>query len=94
MVEVSSILSPECGFSRGNDRKPGSPKQRGPAEVIALREIDQRIIGKGSTGSVCSDIQKAYSQIVHGKDHNYKYWLDYINTSQTTELIERKARVI
>jgi branched-chain amino acid aminotransferase len=64
------------------------------AEVIALREIDQRIIGKGSTGSVCSDIQKAYSQIVHGKDHNYKYWLDYINTSQTTELIERKARVI
>jgi branched-chain amino acid aminotransferase len=64
------------------------------AEVIALSEIDHRIIGKGSTGPVCSDIQKEYSQIIHGTNIKYKNWLDYINNSQSAELIEREAKAV
>ncbi|MGE5682322.1 MAG: branched-chain amino acid transaminase, partial [Bacillota bacterium] len=48
------------------------------AEVIALREIDCRKIGKGKMGPVCADLQKTYSDVIHGKDKNYESWLDPI----------------
>jgi len=51
------------------------------AEVIALSEIDYRKIGSGKTGPVCSEIQKAYSDVIHGKNQNYKNWLDYVYNS-------------
>ena len=49
------------------------------AEVIALSEIDNRKIGSGSMGPVCADLQKEYSNVIHGKNDRYKYWLDYVN---------------
>ena len=64
------------------------------AEVIALSEIDHRTIGKGSTGPVCAEIQKAYSQIIHGNDVKYKYWLDYVSDSESKDLFQREAQAV
>ncbi|HPN37139.1 MAG TPA: branched-chain amino acid transaminase [Melioribacteraceae bacterium] len=48
------------------------------AEVIALSEIDYRKIGIGKTGPVCANLQQVYSDIIHGKNNKYNYWLDYV----------------
>lgn len=48
------------------------------AEVIALREIDHRKIGTGSMGPICTDIQKTYSDLIHGKLEQYYDWLDFV----------------
>ncbi len=64
------------------------------AEVIALSEIDHRKIGNGTTGPVCADLQKAYSEIIHGKNKKYKYWLDYVYNSEYKEVIQRKAKAV
>ena len=36
------------------------------AEVIAVREIDHRVIGNGGMGPVCQKLQEAYFQAVRG----------------------------
>ncbi|MGE5398856.1 MAG: branched-chain amino acid transaminase [Ignavibacteriales bacterium] len=48
------------------------------AEVIALSEIDCRKIGNGKMGPVCRDLQKTYSDVIHGRNKQYENWLDYI----------------
>jgi len=48
------------------------------AEVIALREIDFRLIGEGKMGPVTKAIQTAYHQAVHGAHRFSKDWLTYI----------------
>jgi len=48
------------------------------AEVIALREIDHRRIGRGSMGPVCADLQQAYHQLIHGRLPGYDFWLDRV----------------
>jgi branched-chain amino acid aminotransferase len=48
------------------------------AEVIGLREIDNRIIGDGKTGSVTTAIQQRFQDAVHGKLPEYASWLDYV----------------
>lgn len=48
------------------------------AEVVAIREIDYRKIGEGSMGPVCADLQKAYSEIIRGKNDHYSEWLDFL----------------
>ncbi len=52
------------------------------AEVIALREIDFRKIGDGKTGPVCFFLQKAYSDVIRGRDKYYSQWLDYVYANQ------------
>ena len=51
------------------------------AEVIALSEIDYRKIGSGEMGHVCKQLQKAYSDVIHGRNKTYKHWLDYVYNS-------------
>lgn len=58
------------------------------AEVIALSEIDYRKIGDGKTGAVCANLQKAYSDVIHGKNPKYDTWLDYVYP------IEEKAEAV
>jgi len=53
------------------------------AEVIALSEIDFRKIGEGKTGPVCTLLQKAYSDVIRGRDKYYSHWLDYVYTDTT-----------
>ncbi|AHN28630.1 Branched-chain amino acid aminotransferase [Snodgrassella alvi wkB2] len=48
------------------------------AEVTPIREVDGRIIGCGSRGTLTTEIQQRYFDIVHGKNTKYESWLTYI----------------
>ncbi|WP_367455965.1 branched-chain amino acid transaminase [Snodgrassella alvi] len=48
------------------------------AEVTPIREVDGRVIGCGSRGSLTTEIQQRYFDIVHGKNTKYESWLTYI----------------
>jgi len=49
------------------------------AEVTPIREIDARIIGCGSRGSITEKLQTAYFDVVAGKNSDYIQHLTYIN---------------
>jgi len=48
------------------------------AEITPVRNIDARVIGKGSRGKVTEEIQKNYFDIVFGRNEKYKHYLTYI----------------
>ena len=45
------------------------------AEVTPIRELDQRQIGAGRAGPVTKALQKAFFDVVSGKDKKHKHWL-------------------
>jgi len=45
------------------------------AEVTPIREIDRRIVGKGTCGPVTRALQKAFFEVVSGRDSRYDTWL-------------------
>ena len=45
------------------------------AEVTPIRELDQRQIGAGKAGPVTKAIQKAFFDVVTGKDRKHRHWL-------------------
>jgi len=45
------------------------------AEVTPVRELDGRVIGAGKRGPVTEKIQKAFFDIVNGKNKKYSKWL-------------------
>ena len=53
------------------------------AEVTPIREVDDRIIGKGSAGDTTLRIQAAYFDVVKGKDEwaegRYTQWRAYVD---------------
>lgn len=49
------------------------------AEVIAIREVDFRMIGSGVCGPVTNRIQDAYDAAIHGDSENYLGWLHFVN---------------
>jgi branched-chain amino acid aminotransferase len=49
------------------------------AEVTPVREVDARIIGIGSRGSITEKLQTAYFDVVAGKNPKYIQHLTYIN---------------
>ncbi len=49
------------------------------AEVTPIREVDARIIGTGSRGSMTEKLQSAYFDVVAGKNPDYIQHLTYIN---------------
>jgi branched-chain amino acid aminotransferase len=48
------------------------------AELTPIREVDDRLIGEGKPGPMTKEIQKAFFDIVKGKNSEYKEWLDYL----------------
>jgi branched-chain amino acid aminotransferase len=58
------------------------------AEVVALSEIDFRVIGSGKTGPVARALQKAFTAVVHGKDPQYESWLSYVADVEAPALSE------
>ncbi len=44
-------------------------------QVAWIREVDHRIVGNGKIGPVTAQIQKAYFDIVNGKNDQYTNWL-------------------
>ena len=49
------------------------------AEVTPVREIDDRVIGEGRPGEVVKSLQKAFFDVVKGKDKKHEEWLDYLD---------------
>jgi branched-chain amino acid aminotransferase len=49
------------------------------AECIALREIDFRTIGSGSTGPACRALQKEFHAAIHGNHRRSQEWLDHVS---------------
>ena len=45
------------------------------AEVTPIRELDQRQIGAGKAGPITKVLQKAFFDVVTGKDRRHKSWL-------------------
>jgi len=45
------------------------------AEVTPIREVDRRTIGAGARGPVTEKIQKAFFDVVNGRDKRYHDWL-------------------
>ncbi len=45
------------------------------AEVTPIRELDRRTIGEGKAGPITKKIQKAFFDVVTGKDKKHKDWL-------------------
>jgi branched-chain amino acid aminotransferase len=45
------------------------------AEVTPIRELDGRTIGEGRAGPVTKAIQKAFFDVVTGKDEKRRHWL-------------------
>jgi branched-chain amino acid aminotransferase len=48
------------------------------AEVTPIRELDERVIGKGTPGIITQKIQSGFFRIVKGENSNYDKWLTYI----------------
>lgn len=48
------------------------------AEVTPIREVDNRVIGKGRPGPITQKIQQVFFDIVRGNNEGYKHWLTYL----------------
>jgi len=48
------------------------------AEVVPIREVDDRTVGEGRPGPITKQIQETYFAAVRGEVDRYKDWLDYV----------------
>ena len=46
------------------------------AEIVPVREIDDRSIGNGEPGPVTQELQRLYQDAVHGRIEKHRDWLD------------------
>ena len=49
------------------------------AEVVPIREIDDRATGSGGRGPICKELQEAFFAAVHGEDERYRSWLTFVD---------------
>jgi branched-chain amino acid aminotransferase len=49
------------------------------AELVAIREIDFRMVGSGKMGPVTRRMQKAFHAAIHGVHPRSAEWLDCVN---------------
>jgi branched-chain amino acid aminotransferase len=52
------------------------------AEVTPIREVDGRQIGAGRRGPVTAKLQKAFFDLVNGKNKRYSQWLSPVNDAK------------
>jgi len=48
------------------------------AELTPIRQIDEKVIGKGKRGPITEKLQSKFFDIVNGKDDYYLDWLDFV----------------
>lgn len=48
------------------------------AEIVPIREYDDRVVGTGSPGPVTKKLQETFFATVHGDVERYRKWLDYV----------------
>ena len=49
------------------------------AEVVPIREYDNRTIGAGTAGPITLALQEAFFDAVSGRDPRHEDWLDFVN---------------
>jgi branched-chain amino acid aminotransferase len=49
------------------------------AEVVPIREVDDRTVGNGRPGPITTRIQQTYFATVRGEDDRYKDWLEHVH---------------
>ena len=52
------------------------------AEVTPIREVDGRVVGAGKRGPVTGALQKAFFNLVQGKDKKHKAWLSPVESGK------------
>jgi branched-chain amino acid aminotransferase len=60
------------------------------AEVTPIREVDGRQIGAGKRGPVTAKLQKAFFNLVQGKDKKHKDWLTPVKASKAAKKPAKK----
>jgi branched-chain amino acid aminotransferase len=48
------------------------------AEVVPIREVDDRTVGAGVPGPITRQIQQVYFEAVRGQQDRYKDWLEHV----------------
>mgnify|MGYP001565605675 CR=1 FL=1 len=48
-------------------------------EILAVKEIDGKVIGDGKKGEVTSHLSRLYSDAVCGRDPRYLHWLTFVD---------------
>lgn len=46
------------------------------AELVPVREIDDRPVGEGRPGELTVQLQEAFEDALHGRTEKYRHWLD------------------
>ncbi len=49
------------------------------AEVVPIREVDDRVVGDGRPGPMTRRIQETYFSVVRGQMDRYKDWLEHVD---------------
>ena len=49
------------------------------AEIVPVREVDDRSVGAGTRGPITKEIQGVFLEAVHGRDERYGSWNDYVD---------------
>jgi len=62
------------------------------AEVTPIRELDGRMIGEGKRGPITTQLQKAFFDVVNGRNKKYKGWLSPVYTAAPKKAGKAKAR--
>jgi len=48
------------------------------AEVVPIREVDDRQVGEGRPGPITKQIQQTYFAAVRGEVDRYKDWVEHV----------------
>jgi branched-chain amino acid aminotransferase len=54
------------------------------AELCAVREIDDHVIGAGEPGPITRELQRVFDDALHGRDPRYVDWLDVVKVPSRT----------
>jgi branched-chain amino acid aminotransferase len=49
------------------------------AEVVPIREVDDRVVGDGTPGEITKKLQEIYFSAVRGGEDRYKNWLEHVD---------------
>jgi len=60
------------------------------AEVTPIREVDGRKVGKGRRGPITAKLQKAFFDLVQGKDPRHLDWLTPVQAAKTSGKTAKK----
>ena len=62
------------------------------AEVTPIREVDGRVIGAGRRGPITAQLQKAFFNLVQGKDKKHRDWLTPVKGGKSPAGAGKKSK--